>query len=97
MYYILESLSKGNLNFGERGFKQDSAYGRMAHKLADKSEVFEKTLDSSQKQLYEELLEVQYDVNSMSMTDQFIYGFRLGLLIALEISSVSDDYMVNGV
>ena len=97
MYHILEELSKGNLNPGERGFKQDSIYGRMVHKLADKSEVFHKTLDSGQKQLYEELSSVQFNVHSMSMTDQFIYGFRLGLLIALEVSHVSDDYMVNGV
>ena len=96
MYHILEKLSNGNLNLGERGFKQNSAYGEMIHKLADKSDVFLKTLDSDQKLLYEELSDIQYNVQSMSMTDQFIYGFRLGLLIALEISNVSDDYMING-
>ncbi len=97
MKSILEALLNGSLKLAGRRFKRGSEYDRAAHLLAEASDQFCSMLDESQIKAYEDVQTAQCKVNDMELTDRFIYGFRMGLLIALEVCNTSDDFIVGGI
>ncbi len=97
MKSILEELYYGNLHPGRRCFKPGSEYGQAANAYEEASDKFRSMLDESQKKAYEDVQAARYKVDNMELTDRFIYGFRMGLLIALEVCNTSDDFIVGGI
>ncbi len=97
MKSILEELYYGNLNPSGRFFKPDSEHYRVSNSFAEASDKFRSMLDESQKKAYEDVQAARYKVDNMELTDKFIYGFRMGLLMAMEAYNTSDDYIFGGI
>ncbi len=97
MKSILEELYYGNLHPGGRCFKPGSEYDRAANSFAEASDKFRSMLDESQKKAYEDVQASQYKVERMELTDKFIYGFRMGLLMAMEAYNTSDEFIFGGI
>ncbi len=97
MKSILEELLNGNLKLADRSFKRGSEYGRAANLLAEVDDQFCSMLDESQIKAYKNVQNANYKLNYMELTDRFIYGFRMGLLIAMEVYNTSDDFIVGGI
>jgi len=97
MKSILEELYNGNLHPGSRCFKPGSEYARAANSYVEASDKFCSMLDESQIKAYEDVQTTHDKMSNLDLTDSFIYGFRMGFLIAMEVCNTSDDFIVGGI
>ena len=95
MKSILEEFAYGNISPEARYFKRDSEYGRAMQKLTDNEEKLLSLLDKAGKETYEQFADVQGEVNLLSGKDKFIYGYRLGVLMTMEVFNGMDDLIVD--
>ncbi len=98
MKSVLEELYNGNICPSSRSYKSGSEYAQAANSLVEAREKFRSMLDRSQDEAYDDdVLSAQDKVSCLDMNDSFIYGFRMGLMIAVEVYNTSDDFIVSGV
>ena len=90
---ILEEFAIGNINPGERSFKQDTEYGRALKKLTDIERKVLASLNESEKALFEALSEAQAAESYLSENGKFIYGYKLGALLMLEIMEGREELL----
>ena len=83
--HILEELYIGNVRPGERRFKRNSQYARALAAVADAEEAVLSTLNEEQKKLFEAFVDAQREVTVLTDAETFIYSFRLGAKIALDV------------
>ena len=93
MNSILEELCLGNISPSDRSFKRGSKFDRAACTLSRTADALLDSMDDAQKELYQAFVSAK---EHLEITDKFVYGFRLGLLLGLEVSGVSDEYLVGG-
>ncbi len=97
MKSILEELCNGSIHPNDRSFKRGSEYDQAANSFVEASEKFCSMLGKAQIKAYEDVQAAHHKVNYLELTDRFIYGFRMGLMIAMEVSNTSDDFIVGGI
>lgn len=86
---ILEELFYGNIRPNERDIKRDSDYRKLNSLIKEnENKLFEK-FGQKEKLLYESILEGIYEQEGFFEKEQFVYGFRLGAQIMLEILTQS--------
>ena len=81
---ILEDLFFGNLCPNEY-FSRGSKYGKSLKALVEIEEQFEKTLTDEQKEIFAKLRECQANYDITYESGAFAEGFRLGVLMTMEI------------
>ena len=82
---ILEELYIGNVRPGERSFKRNSQYGRALSESSDALDRLIAVLSDEQKTLLEEFLDAQREVSVLTDAETFIYGFRTGAKIMMDV------------
>ena len=87
---VLEDLYYGRISPWECFFEKDSHYGRLVEKLSRLESDFRKKLNESEKNLYEEISNIENDLHTISEEGLFEQGFRLGAKFILEIYSGSE-------
>ncbi len=97
MKSILEELYYGNLHPGSRCFRPGSEYDQAANSYLEASDKFCSMLDESQIKAYEDVQAAHDKMIDLELIDRFIYGFRMGFLIAMEVCNTSDDFSVGGI
>lgn len=86
---VLEELFYGNIRPNERDIKRDSDYRKLNSLIKEnENKLFEK-FGQKEKLLYESILEAIYEQEGFFEKEQFVYGFRLGAQIMLEILTQS--------
>ncbi len=85
MKKILEAFANDNLISGPRFFKKESEYGRAMKRLTDAEETLIAHLDEEERALLHELTDAEGEMACMSGSDRFIYGYRLGVLMTMEV------------
>ena len=85
MKSILEAFAYGNINPNDGFFKKDSRYGRIIKTISESEEKLLAMLDGEPKELFMQFSSAQLESNSISNTDKFIYGYRLGMLMTMEV------------
>ncbi len=93
MQSILEEFARGNINPEPRFFKRDSRYGRLIKQLADTEEKLLATLNGEEQMLLEGLVDTQTEVSLLSGVDRFLYGYRLGVLMTIEVFSGKESLL----
>ena len=83
--YILEDLYTGNVRPGERSFKQNSQYSRALAQAVESGDALSKSLTEEQKKLFEAYMDAQRDVNILTDFETFIYSFKLGAKLMLDV------------
>ena len=83
--HILEELYIGNVRSGERSFKRNSQYARALSDAADAGDAVIATLTEEQKKLFEAFMDAQREVGVLTDAETFIYGFRTGAKIMLDV------------
>ena len=83
--YILEDLYTGNVRPGERSFRQNSQYSRALAQAVESGDALIKSLTEEQKKLFEEYMDAQREVNILTDCETFIYAFKLGAKLILDI------------
>lgn len=96
MNSILEEFAHGNISSEPRFFKRDSHYGRTMQILADSEEKLLPLLDETGKELLKTLSDAQSEISLVSSIDRFIYGYRLGVLMTMEVFAGKEDLIVGG-
>ena len=83
--YNLEDLYTGNVRPGERSFRQNSQYSRALAQAVESGDALIKSLTEEQKKLFEEYMDAQREVNILTDCETFIYAFKLGAKLILDI------------
>ena len=83
--HILEQLYIGNVRPGERSFKRNSQYSRALDEAVKASDALTDTLNEEQRKLFDAYTEAQREVSILTDAETFIYSFRLGAKIALDV------------
>jgi len=96
MQSILEEFANGNISPETRFFKKNSRYWRAMQHLTDTEEKLFSALNEQEKELLKIFSETQSEVSFLSGIDRFIYGYRLGVLMTMEVFNGKDDLIVGG-
>lgn len=84
---ILDRLYYGEIHPGEEGFKKSTGYAKLLKKLVSLEDDVINTMTDSGKEKFREYQETSIDIQSESIHDSFIEGFRLGAQMMLAVLS----------
>ena len=82
---ILEDLYLGDIRSGERSFKRNTQYVRALDDLVKAGDALTDTLTEKQKELFENYMTAQREVNVLTDCETFIYAFRLAAKIMTDV------------
>ena len=82
---ILEDLYLGDIRPIERSFKRNSQYAKALNDLVKVGDVLTDTLAEKQKEMFEDYMTAQREVNVLTDCETFIYAFRLAAKIMLDV------------
>lgn len=82
---ILEELYLGGVRPSERSGKQNAQYRKALDEAIKADEAFRPTLTEEQRILFEVLLDAQRELNILTDAETFLYSFRLGTKIMLDV------------
>lgn len=85
MLSLLESLYYGDLIPQEQLVPKDPSYRRKGRELSEKKEAWKKKLSNDEFAELEALLDLQQQIQGMELTTTFMYGFKLGAAMIIEI------------
>ena len=91
MKRMLEEFAYGNILPNLAIVKKDSEYGRMERTMKKYEKKLSKKLEGESKKLLERLVDAQSEASIIAETDKFIYGYRLGVLMTMEVFNGYDD------
>ena len=94
MISILREFAFGNANPSERPFKEDREYKKALKTFVDAEAKLLAALNDSEKALYEEYADAQRKFSSLQDADQFVFGYRYGALMMLDIMSGIDELVI---
>lgn len=82
---ILEELYLGDVRPNERSFKRNTQYAKALDNLVKVGDELTDTLTEKQKEMFEDYMAAQREVNVLTDCEAFIYAFRLAAKIILDI------------
>ena len=82
---ILEDLYLGDVRPSERSFKRNSQYAKALDELVKAGDALTDTFTEKQKEMFEEYMTAQREVNVLTDCETFIYAFRLSAKIMLDV------------
>ena len=91
MKSILEHFAHGNINPAEGFIKKGSRYELMANEEHEKETKLLAAMDDDLKELFLQYTDLQKETAAMSETDSFIYGYRLGALMIMDVFNGKQD------
>lgn len=94
MRKILEEFAKGNIVPNARFFERNSDYAKAMKALTDWEEKLLSTLDATEKEVFNHYISAQMEVNHLAELDKFICGYRLGMLMTMEVFDGLDDLIM---
>ena len=96
MKSILQEFAYGNINPDMGTIKKGSKYGRVMQTIVDSEEKLLTMLDGEAKELLIKFSSAQLEATAISSNDKFIYGYRLGMLMAVEVFKGIQDPIYGG-
>lgn len=82
---ILEDLYFGDVRPSERSVKRNSQYAKALDDLVKAGDALTDTLTEKQKEMFEEFMTAQREVNVLTDCETFIYAFRLAAKIMIDV------------
>lgn len=96
MMNILEELANDNLHPSSRYYRRNSEFDRAVKRVADTESALRSVLSQTEKSLFDAYAEAQDEISYLSSTDTFVYGYRLGALMMIEVFRTSDEIVTGG-
>ena len=96
MRSILEEFALGNINPNDGTIKKGTRYAKVMNLVVDIENKLFSALDEEPKVLFSKYSNAQLEANAISNNDKFIYGYRLGVLMTMEVFKGSDDNIFGG-
>ena len=82
---ILEDLYLGDVRPSERSFKRNSQYAKALDELVKAGDMLTETLTEKQKEMFENYMTAQREVNVLTDCETFIYSFRLAVKNMIDV------------
>ena len=82
---ILEDLYLGDVHPSERSFKKDSQYAIALNETVKAGDALIDTLTEKQKEMFEDYMTAQREVNALTDCETFLYAFRLGAKVMIDV------------
>ena len=82
---ILEDLYLGDVRPSERSFKRNSQYAKALDDLVKAGDALTDTLTEKQKEMFEDYMTAQREVNVLTDCETFINSFRLAAKIMIDV------------
>ena len=83
--FVLQELWRGNITPSERFVRSDSEYKKIAGKLSDEMDRLMEMISPEAKVQKEIIDNLQADLTMLSNEDIFIYAFRMGARLMLDV------------
>ena len=87
MTSILENLYHGNIGFDARDFGPDSPFAKAAHRKRDSIEKLMDKLNDHEKELFEQYLDAQCDMEDMSRYETYTETLKFSIRLMAELYS----------
>lgn len=84
MRSILEEFAHGNIPSESHTFKPDSRYGKALRAACDAETVLSGKLSDEDKPILQKFVDAQCELHRLTSTQNFIYGYKLGLMMTAE-------------
>ena len=95
MTSILEEFAYGNVNPCTQYFKRDSEFGKAMELLTRNEQKLLEKLCGDEKELFQKYIDAQGEINRLTAVKNFIYGYKMGLIMTAE-AFVKKDELVTG-
>ena len=82
---ILEELYLGDVRPGDRSFKRNSQYSKALDDVVKAEDSLADGLTEKQKELFEDYMTAQREVNVLTDCETFCMAFKLGAKIMLDV------------
>ena len=82
---ILEDLYLGDVRPSERSFKRNSQYAKALDEVVRAGDALTDTLTEKQKEMFEDYMTAQREVNVITDCETFCLAFKLGAKIMLDV------------
>ena len=82
---ILEDLYLGAVNPSERSFKRRSQYAKALDEVVKAGDALTDSLTEEQKELFEDYMTAQREVNILTDCDTYCLAFKTGAKIMLDV------------
>ena len=83
--YVLKELWRGEISPTDRRVRQGSEYQQTAKEVREKMGELLETLSPAARERLEAINDLKSDLSVMANEDYFLYGFRLGARMILDI------------
>ncbi|WP_432404802.1 DUF6809 family protein [Wukongibacter sp. M2B1] len=93
MKSILEELYDGNIYPDELIISKKPEYRLLNKKISDMLTMWKKKLAEDDYKQLEELMNLQSEASYLEASESFMYGFRLGTLIMIEVLTGKEEIM----
>ena len=87
---ILEELYLGGVRPGELSGKRNAQYKKALDEIIEAGDALTASLSAEQKELFEDYMAAQREVSTLTDVETFIYSFRLGAKIMLDVLTESE-------
>ena len=89
MRSIIEELWYGNVSYGSECRKPTSEANELIGYITNHHEKLQKTLTKEQKEILERFDDCLTELTDINEREIFVYAFRLGMKIAIEVMNFS--------
>ena len=96
MTSILEEFARGNIPSELRTFEKASHFGRTMKILSDTEDRLLAALGDELTEIFKQFSAAQSEINLLSSIDKFVDGYRLGVLMTMEVFNYRDDLVIGG-
>ena len=96
MRTTLEDLYYGNITPNEQRMAPDSELKRAVDRVTSYEKQLTEQLEEAEQETLTKLIRSQHEINSITATENFILGFRLGVRIMAECMDDSDGDIRTG-
>ncbi len=96
MRKILEDLYFGNIVPYEKRMAASSELRRLAKRVSDCESQLTERLNEEEQKLLNVLINAQQEIDSITVKENFILGFRLGVRLMAECMDEDDGDLENG-
>ena len=91
MKTILEELYDGNIYPDELIISKDPEYRPLNKKISDLLEMWGKKLSEDDYKQFEAFMDLRSELSSMEASASFVYGFKLGAAIIIEVLTGKEE------
>jgi len=88
---ILEDFARGNISPNVGSIRRGTHYDRTMKALVENENKLTEGLNEDLQDTMKQYIDLQAEANLISTTDSFIYGYRLGVLMTMEVFNGNDN------